>query len=175
MKKSLLITLIILCFSKFSISQQSPSHVIANDEIVVSSWTALENSFKQESKAVLNLIELLTHTNIDKNLLKRTKHDAIAIVNYLDSMKILNNISINIVKRLEDNLSQSSAQTVVNIENDAIAKNQENIKTSITHLEGTLNKVATEKRNFREICINRKRKDLLYPKDKNDIGPEVKF
>ena len=176
MKKSILFTLIVLCFSKFCFGQQTTAHVIVNDEIIVESWTFLEESFKLRSNVFLNLTGVLSHSaTIDTVLLKNTRVDAIEFIKTLDSIKFLSGNTVLAIDKKNYILSQSIGKTLWNLENNDGFKNRKDIKEFITKLEEVENEIWMKKKGYTEICIDRKRKDLIFPKDKNDIAPEVHF
>jgi len=153
MKKGtiILVLVLVLIGSAIILMVSSYNQMVAKEQGVESQWAQVENVYQRRADLIPNLVNTVKgYANHEKETLTdvvnaRSKATSVTI----DPSK-LNAQNIQQFQHLQDNLSSALSKLMVVVERYPDLKANQNFLELQAQLEGTENRIATERRRFNE-------------------------
>lgn len=168
--KSLLTIFVFLLFSfQVCFAQQV-------DEKITAAWTDLKTQLQRRAGVITNLVKFCAdQPNTDKQYLDSIRIFSSGLVNYIDTMKLRDSLSITIASEKNRRLIGALARNLVLLEGNKDLRAEAKLGELMMQLEGSENRIQRAKLNYNSICREYKRTDLIYGTVPADRAPEVKF
>jgi len=153
MKKSLIIIIAVIGFILILVMWGSSRYnsLVTKEEGVTAAWSQVENVYQRRADLIPNLVNTVKgYADFEKSTLTgvieaRSKATSVTI-----DPTNLNEASIQQFQKAQDGLSSALSRLMVVVERYPDLKANQNFMDLQAQLEGTENRIATERRNFNQ-------------------------
>lgn len=145
----IVILLLLLLYSFFSGSYNS---MVAFEEKVSSQWSMVENVYQRRADLIPNLVNTVKGAaNFEKSTLEAVMKARAEATSVKLSPENLDEASIAKFQQAQDGLSSALSRLLVSVENYPDLKANQNFLELQAQLEGSENRIATERRKYNEM------------------------
>jgi hypothetical protein len=140
-------------------------HSIGQDslEVLMNSWLKLKTQLQRRTDITINLASVISKSgNADKDLIEMIKSTARDLSLFIDSTKNLDSVTVQETYQKNNSLTQALSKALVVLMDDTKLKSQEELRNLQMQIEMAENRVVVAKRNYNDICVERKRPDLIF-------------
>jgi LemA protein len=144
-----LVLTLILLYSFFSGSYNS---MVTYEEKVSAQWSMVENVYQRRSDLIPNLVNTVKGAaNFEKSTLEAVMKARAEATSVKISPENLNDESLAKFQQAQDGLSSALSRLLVSVENYPDLKANQNFLGLQDQLEGSENRIATERRKYNEM------------------------
>jgi LemA protein len=144
-----LVLTLILLYSFFSGSYNS---MVTYEEKVSAQWSMVENVYQRRSDLIPNLVNTVKGAaNFEKSTLEAVMKARAEATSVKISPENLNDESLAKFQQAQDGLSSALSRLLVSVENYPDLKANQNFLGLQEQLEGSENRIATERRKYNEM------------------------
>ena len=145
--------------------------------IINYSWTNLRTEIQHRNDIVSSLISVISKSKkTDKRLLSQTKSFATSLFLYIDTLRQIDNVSISIATKKNNDLTESLRNIYIEMAKDQKFNKKHNVPGLNAQLEAVENSIALKKTEYNQTCKKYNRLDLLFSVPvQTERASEIKF
>jgi LemA protein len=141
-------------------------------EVLTNSWLKLNTQLQRRTDITITLVSIISKSKLaDKDISEKLKSTALDLLRFIDPTRHPDSVVVQVTCQKNTSLTQALSKALVLLLDDSKFKAQEELRNLQTQLEGMENRVAAATRNYNNICVERKRPDLLFDNNQTKKSP----
>ena len=149
---------------------------LGQDSAITNSWENLKTQLQRRTAIAISLTKSMSASkSVDKKELGNSKKIATDVLNYLDTLKKSDSLSIAMTGQKNNDLKQALKKVLASAEGDRKYARQAEFMNLIAQFEGAENRFVLARRQYNDVCKEHNRPDLKFLEQADAAAIKVEF